>query len=248
MLQIPQSVFTFNLFDSSFSTVNLGIQTTRLYLGLFVTSALILFTYSLVSVATIRITIHQPTLANFEEIYARYSVTLVCPCTRLSVTYGQIIIVEPNYHQLCSSDFVKNDRWLQYFNETSQAGNIQGFSYYAYDFRGIGGQSLFLLMQTLCETAKTTVINAGTVFDDTKLISAYPMTRGSFQRKIAALVQQFQEETQASFLILFSQVHNAIQNSQLYSTNAAASNLVTTLGTLSVRLRMRNFNPVESNC
>ncbi|CAF0861557.1 unnamed protein product [Adineta steineri] len=80
--------------------------------------------------------------------------------------------VTPHFHQLCSSDFIRDDRWLLYFqlasvNTTNVSTTV---TFYTGDFRGGAGSSLFNLMKILCETAKTTVINAAAVFDATKLV------------------------------------------------------------------------------
>ncbi|CAF1455327.1 unnamed protein product [Adineta steineri] len=77
--------------------------------------------------------------------------------------------VTPHFHQLCSSDFVRDDRWLLYFQTQASVNTTNTFTFYAGDFRGGAGSSLFYLIQTLCETAKTTVINAAAIFSATKL-------------------------------------------------------------------------------
>ncbi|CAF1065031.1 unnamed protein product [Adineta steineri] len=174
--RIRQLISTFNMFETSFSTVNLGIQTTRLYIFLTLMGAFILFGYSILSVTTVSVTIQQPSLDTFEKLYARYSSTLVCPCTGLSVTYDEIMTVTPQFHQLCSSDFVRDDRWLLYFIHSSSVNTTNNSAIITFgsgDFRGAAGTSLFLLMQTLCETANTTVVNAATVFGATKLQNVF---------------------------------------------------------------------------
>ncbi|CAF5019105.1 unnamed protein product, partial [Rotaria sp. Silwood1] len=34
-----------------------------------------------------------------------------CPCSRISISYGEFTSLEPTYHQICSSDFI-SDRWI----------------------------------------------------------------------------------------------------------------------------------------
>ncbi|CAF0808710.1 unnamed protein product [Adineta steineri] len=177
----------------------------------------------MLSVTTIGGTIQQPSLDTFEKLYSRYSSTLVCPCTGLSVTYGEIMTVTPYFHQLCSSDFIRDDRWLLYFRIVSSTSG--GVSYYVGDFRSNPGSSLFYLMKTLCETAKTTVINAATVFGATTLVNPYLIPRVLFEKETTELALQFQQETQASFLILFSQVSTAIRDNQFYNPIGLAANL-----------------------
>ncbi|CAF0826349.1 unnamed protein product [Adineta steineri] len=244
--RIRQLINTFNMFQTSFTTVNLGIQTTRLYIFLTFMGACILFSYSILNVTTISVTIQQPSLDTFEKLYSQYSSTLVCPCTGLSVTYGEIMTVKPDFHQLCSSDFIRDDRWLLYFRFA--VVTTASFSFYTGDFRASSGSSLFSLMKTLCETANTTVINAVTVFGATELVNAYPMPRILFENKTTELVQQFQNETQASFLTLFSQISTVIRDNQFYSPISNAAAPLASSDRIQVRLRLRNIYPSGPVC
>ncbi|CAF0823732.1 unnamed protein product [Adineta steineri] len=103
-------------------------------------------------------------------------------------------------------------------------------------------------MKTLCETARTTVINAATVFGATKLVNAYPMPLLLFEKKTTELVQQFQNETQASFLTLFSQISTAIRDNQFYSPISITAALFTSSSDTQVRLRLRNIYPSGPIC
>ncbi|CAF3918063.1 unnamed protein product [Adineta steineri] len=217
--------------------------------------ACILFSYSMLNVTTISVTIQQPSLDTFEKLYSRYSSILVCPCTGLSVTYDEIMTVTPQFHQLCSSDFVRNDRWLLYFKTSpsvNTTNNSATFTFGSADFRGAVGSSLFTLMQTLCETANTTVVNAATVFGATKLVNAYLMSHALFEEKTTELAQQFEQETQASFLILFSQVSTAIRDNQFYNPSNSAATIVigSTAGSSfhTIRLRLTSIYPSGPVC
>ncbi|CAF0721657.1 unnamed protein product [Adineta steineri] len=154
--------------------------------------------------------------------------------------------VKPDFHQLCSSDFIRNDRWLLYFRFA--AVTTASFSFYTGDFRASSGSSLFSLIKTLCETANTTVINAVTVFGATELVNAYPMPRILFENKTTELVQQFQNETQASFLTLFSQISTVIRDNQFYSPISNAAAPLASSDRTQVRLRLRNIYPSGPVC
>ncbi|CAF4141794.1 unnamed protein product, partial [Adineta steineri] len=158
--------------------------------------------------------------------------------------------VTPHFHQLCSSDFIRDDRWLLYFKSasinTTNASTVA--SLFTGDFRSSSGSNLFTLMKTLCETAKTTVINAAAVFDATKLVNAYPMSYILFENKTTELAQQFQQETQASFQILFSQLSTVIRDNQFYSPVGIAPNVKASPDRTQVRFRLRIMYPSGSNC
>ncbi|CAF4128444.1 unnamed protein product [Adineta steineri] len=78
--------------------------------------------------------------------------------------------ITPHFHQLCSSDFIRDDRWLLYFQLRSVGATLDTSTIFGNDFRSNPGSNLFTLMKTLCETADTTIINAATVFGTTKLV------------------------------------------------------------------------------
>ncbi|CAF1450744.1 unnamed protein product [Adineta steineri] len=103
-------------------------------------------------------------------------------------------------------------------------------------------------MQTLCETAKTTFVNAAAVFGATKLVNAYPMSYILFEKKTTELAQQFQQETQASFQILFSQLSTAIRDNQFYCPVGIAPNVKASPDRTRVQLRLRIMYPSGSNC
>ncbi|CAF0862752.1 unnamed protein product [Adineta steineri] len=103
-------------------------------------------------------------------------------------------------------------------------------------------------MQTLCETAKTTFVNAAAVFGATKLVNAYPMSYILFENKTTELAQQFQQETQASFLTLFSQISTAIRDNQFYSPVGIAPNVKASPDRTRVQFRLRIMYPSGSNC
>ncbi|CAF1065122.1 unnamed protein product [Adineta steineri] len=160
--------------------------------------------------------------------------------------------VTPQFHQLCSSDFIRNDRWLLYFQILASVNTGTVITFNGGDLRGATGSDLFSLMKTLCETAKTTVANAEAVFGATKLVNVYLMSHVLFENKTNELARQFQQETQASFLILFSQVSTAIRNNQFYNPSNPAADIVkgSTAGSsvYTIRLRLTNIYPSGPVC
>jgi hypothetical protein len=147
---------------------------------------MILIFYESISIRTRSITVHKPSLNEYERLYAQYSSTLVCPCTDLSVSYSSIMSIQPRYHQVCSSDFVKNDAWLLYAN--GQGGNL-----FALDFRIIG-IGLFRLLQNLCQVSNKTVTNQLTVFNNRQFVSAQVLINDTFNIQTSTLIRQFQQQ------------------------------------------------------
>ena len=164
-----------------------GIYATRLYLFLLVASIAVLVSYASISVRVQSMTVYQPSLSEYNQLYVQYPLTLVCPCTRLSLPYASIISIKPRYHQVCSSDFIKDDVWILYFNLPA---NI---IFSIYDFRS-GGIHMFSILQTLCKMANETVMNELAVFNDTKFVTARVLSSDTFNIQTAILVQQFQQQ------------------------------------------------------
>ena len=198
--QIRQESVTFNMFPL-LSDIRDGLYSTRLYIFLLSIGIVILVFYTSLSIRIQSITVNKPSLSEYERLYARYPSTLICPCTQLSVAHSLIINIKPSYHQVCSSNFVKDDVWLLYFS------GIKG-SLYSADFRSIGF-SLFTILQTLCMMSNETVIDQLTVFNNTQFVSGRALTRDTFNSQTYALIQQFQQqvfdkETIIFFFLVFS--------------------------------------------
>jgi hypothetical protein len=94
--------------------------------------------------------------------------------------------IEPRYHQICSSDFVKNGAWLLYNNGIT--GDLFGL-----DFRFIG-TGLFRILQTLCEVSSKTVANQLNVFNNTLFVSTQVLSNEIFNIQTSTLIRQFQPQ------------------------------------------------------
>ncbi len=168
------------------SNIKDGLYSTRLYILLLIIGVFILVFYASISIQTQSINVHQPSLNEYERLYAQHSSTLVCPCTHLSISHSSIMYVQPRYHQVCSSDFVKDDAWLLYNN--GPFGTL-----FALDFR-IVGIGLFTILQTLCQMSTKTVANELAVFNDTEFFSAQVLANDTFNIQTSILIRQLQEQ------------------------------------------------------
>ncbi|CAF4636096.1 unnamed protein product [Rotaria sp. Silwood1] len=147
---------------------------------------LVLVFYSSIA-ARIRINnVYQPSLNEYERLYTQYSSTLVCPCTHLSVSYSSIMYIKPYYHQVCSSDFIKDNAWLLYFRGLPD-------NLHALDFR-VRGSRIFTTLQTLCKMSNDTVTNELVVFNNLQFVSSQVLTKNTFNTETSALIQQFQQQ------------------------------------------------------
>ena len=198
-----------NLFKKELTDIHHGLYSTRVYVLLLGIAVIILTVYSSIIQNTQSITVHNPTLTQFEQLHAQYVSTLSCPCRDLSVAYTNIMTIRPIFHQVCSSTFIREDGWLRYWplEGTSEwTSNSPVLS--AIDFRSIG-QVFFQLLQMYCDLASEIVMNALDVFDSTQFISAQSLGRDNFYVQTSTLLRRFQEQvnhilTCVLSLLLFS--------------------------------------------
>ncbi|CAF4210001.1 unnamed protein product, partial [Adineta steineri] len=183
--KMKMKLLTLNMFPY-LSDITDGIYSTRVYLLSFVVGIIILVFYASISVQIRSITVYQPSLNEYEQLYKQYSPRLVCPCTRLSISYSSMIDIVPHYHQVCLSDFIKDDIWFLYFRGVPLPLNTL-------DFR-VMGMGWFSLLQTLCRMSNETVTNELSVFNHMQFMSSQVVPNDLFSIQTSALIRQFQQQ------------------------------------------------------
>ncbi|CAF4057861.1 unnamed protein product [Rotaria sp. Silwood1] len=172
-----------------------GIYSTRIFILSFIIGVFILVFYSSLS-THIRInTVYQPSMNEYEQLYKRYSSMLTCPCTRLSIPYSSIIYMKPYYHQVCSSDCVKDDKWLLY--SLGIYANINGR-----DFR-VRASTIFTMLQKLCVLSTELVANKPADFNNLQFITPRLIPKYIFDMQTSELMQQFHKQVFDKKNILF---------------------------------------------
>ena len=116
--KIKEFIITLNLFkdpekESAHDLRNQRIST-RLFIVLMIITLSVLVLYTSLTIITQTVTIKQPTVNVYTELQTKYSQTLICPCTQISIDYEQFISFDPTFHQICSSDFITT-KWMEYF-------------------------------------------------------------------------------------------------------------------------------------
>jgi len=181
--QIRKKLINLNMFSTSSDIVN-GIYATRVYLVLLISGIIILVFYASIIVRIENKTMKQPTYEQYEQLISQYSSSMKCPCSQLSISQSTFMTIQPNYHQICSSDFIREDRWLLYSSGLSGA-------VFVFDFRTTG-MPLFSLLETFCEMTKETIRNELTVFYDNQFVSGQILMNETFHSQAWTLIQQFQ--------------------------------------------------------
>lgn len=183
--QMRQKITSYNMFPLA-SQVKDGLYSTRIYILLLVIGMMILVFYASIATHIRTPTLKQPSRNDYEELYKNYPSTLICPCTDISLEYSSIMNISARFHQVCSSDFIKDDMWLRYQKDTSGI-------FLTFDFR-VSGMTFFYILQSLCKMANETLANELAIFDRTRFINAQVLPYETFQTQTSTIIQQFQQQ------------------------------------------------------
>ncbi|CAF3913838.1 unnamed protein product [Adineta steineri] len=134
----------------------------------------------------------MPSQSQYENLYASNLNGLQCPCSRISVPYKEFIIINSTFHQVCTSDFVK-DVWLNFLY-----GYGLWFYQSRYDIR-VRGAAYFELLSALCSTSQITITNAVNQFAEETFVSAQAISQTNFFVQTDVIIRQFQTSTTSEF-------------------------------------------------
>ena len=73
---------------------------TRIYLVLLLLSVASLSGYAALSWRLLTFEIHNPSFATYQQLQAKYSETLTCPCTHIAVNVGRFVSITVSFHQV----------------------------------------------------------------------------------------------------------------------------------------------------
>jgi hypothetical protein len=169
----------------------------------------VLVLYTSLTIVTQTVTIKQPSVNVYTDLQTKYSQTLICPCTNISINYEQFISFHPTFHQVCSSDFVTT-QWVNYFKVNSSV-NIGSF-----DLRVFGG-SYFSTLSTFCNVSLETINNALLVFNSNAYVTKNVQQTDLFQSQIEEIVNLFKQTTTNSYSQALSMGRQMISGNALYS-------------------------------
>ena len=221
-----------NLFNSSFQQQPSDIRqqqwTTRIYISLLALALVILTLYGMLSFQTKVIQVHKPSLSTVQHLQSQASLvsSLQCPCTQLSVPYGQIIQLQAFYHQVCSSDFV-SVRWVNALGDTRKAVSaLNNKLIRSLDFSG--SQTLFKLLKALCSLSNETIANSLQTFEQTQLVGAQLLIADQFINQMHSAINQFKSETANRMLHFVQLLRNITHVNQILT--GAYGNFIMNIG------------------
>ncbi len=186
-----------------------GRLATRLYIILVFISLCTITVLPNFSSETINEIISYPSMQEYENLEKKYTSTLICPCTQISIPYEDFLKIEVKYHQICSSDFVQS-WWYESFLPLNTSDRKFNFLTFA--------PSYFQTLSTFCDIANITINDAIKRFYATNFVNSQHLSNNSFILRVNSLNKTFAELTRTEFLYRMN-LTNLLLHSNQYISN-----------------------------
>ncbi|CAF2906276.1 unnamed protein product [Rotaria sp. Silwood2] len=223
---VGHKVTTFNLFATTFTNVRHGIYSTRVYIILLMLGIYTLTIYSTSIVSSQRITIKNPSPDQFEHLYAMYSSILSCPCRYSLIPRSTFISNDIKIHSFCTSSFVHDDRWFQYWKMEFLNGTIDPNPLFHWtDFRK-NGLKFFNYAKICCDIANRTLSNIMNSFQDEYFVSPQPLSQLEFNETTYMWETYLQMQIGQIYWAKLYQVEESIRQGGLISFDFIDPSLV----------------------
>ena len=167
---------------------------TRCFILLMMTATMIIAFYIFFQKQNQTITITNPSLDTYYQLYNDHQDSLKCPCSQLSMSYDKFINVSIILHEICSSDLL-SPTWIDYVTSFDRS-QIPSWTEtpFSRDFRLIGA-SYFQLLNVFCSLAKTNIKNVHGILVNKKLISDYVRSPIRLLQETQAIINSFIDTT-----------------------------------------------------
>ncbi|CAF4149931.1 unnamed protein product [Rotaria sp. Silwood2] len=220
--QLREKLEKLNLFDTQISDPN-GIHreilTTRLFLILLATSAIILTLYTYISVQISTGVVPSPTQVVYRSLEEKYPDTLKCPCEKISTPYKTFVQTVPLMHQVCSSPFV-SQWWTEFTFETNNS------RLWPMDVK-TQLSSIWQLISALCQSATNTITHALNEFAELPLISLTLLSERLLKTKTQAALDLVQQKASSALIRPLTLINRIAQTNQFIT--ALSTNYITFL-------------------
>ena len=183
---------------------------TRLFLLLLFAAMTILVLYTSLTTITRTVSIETPSLTQYRDLYNKHPQTLICPCSKISISYRDILSIEYSLHQVCSSVYT-TDTWISFLDFTKS-------TIYAHfkDFYLIGPQ-VFQGLKAFCNLVDNTINENLNKFYLNEYVSAFATSSELFQSEIVLSIDQFRVLLTNNFLLSLAAIHDTTEGNALLS-------------------------------
>ncbi|CAF1279307.1 unnamed protein product [Adineta ricciae] len=199
-----------NLFDSRSSDpviIHREILSTRLYILFLIISLVILTTYTSLYNQIESKTVTFPSASIYQKLEKKYSNSLQCLCTKVSIPYGEFVTTTPKFHQICSSDFI-SQKWIDFIFQINVKSTLP------IDVR-TSLSSMFQLIRSFCQSATHTTIHSLDSFHHSPVISPILLTKHILETKVRTTLHLLHQTTASNFLQSMTLAQKMTQANQL---------------------------------
>ena len=188
---------------------------TRIHILSLCLGVVILAFYAVLNVEKRSIQVNTPAIetASYLQSQSEFNSSLRCPCTQINTPYGQLLHIQPIYHQVCSSDFVSYERWL-YFVRALRAVNAD-LPLHILDFRRSYQQ--FYLLAKMCNLINSTTATSLQRFRQSQFVTNQLLSDDFFNNQVNTAVREFQTELSSTFLRFFQLTRNITYVNQYFN-------------------------------
>ncbi|CAF1405920.1 unnamed protein product [Adineta ricciae] len=190
------------------------IISTRVYIIILPLLLLILTLFISLQSDLNTIRIQSPKENDYKALQLKYLTDLQCPCKQISNTYDRFVTIIPQYHEICSSDFV-SQKWIDYlfYENTSY--------FFQLDFRH-DASARFQILRTLCQQAQQSISDHLSEYYSFELITNEALPTDTFHIQIDSFVQLVQKTTPSPFQNLLQIIRQTtISNGVLSAIDAS---------------------------
>jgi len=152
--------------------------------------------------------VETPPLEQYLQLYFKYSQTLKCACTKISINYEIFFRINYTLHQVCNSIFVTK-QWIDHYIASS------GKIFFTEDFRSIGPYT-FQAWSTFCELINQTISDSLSQLYSNQYISASVTSLQLLLLETESLRDQFQSSMTNRFLLSHSMIRKMTQLNDLF--------------------------------
>ena len=185
---IRMRLLNFNLFSTvPPATSELAIRSqrisTRLFIGLLLSTVIILGEHISLAVVSKSIIVQAPTREQYHTLQSLYPQSLTCPCSHISIKYDAFLSLQYKLHPVCTS-YLVTQQWYDIFDRA----NVQHS--YSSNF-GSSAPYTFQALQSLCEISDRTVSISRDVFFATQYVTLMVTPLDLFQSQAQAAFNEF---------------------------------------------------------
>ena len=256
--KLLQHLRMFNLFrtktplDDGPDEILIQIVSTRLFVVLLVVAFIILLSYnSQVEVARTT-TLNSPSFSSYLSFYTEHGNQAICPCTTMVIAEEQFVSITPDFHQICSSDFI-DPSWSQTIYQ-SLIASTTGIYHRDFRFRSF---YYFQSLQSICEMATRRISTALKSFYSNTLVSIDLLSEPMFLLQVDATIDLFITSTANTFSRSFRILKDANFNDQVFVATLSSFYLSLTSGgivqpndpnTWRISTRYVTYNDSQCSC